>query len=293
MGAALRPWWENCASEPDEEILAIDALEGSIAPLDDRTARIRRLITSLELCHHKAERHVEVIIEAIGSGSTSKGPGRRPLGQRHPVEKVWEHCVTVLSAWRAGCPAEAPNLDVGDISASQLLGFIGDRSLLKEWQVQRIVDKVRSFLEPSFRYVEMVEYPERYREHSDFRDLTMEAIIHDTIDGQEAEITLASAIDHLEPCHWDFSGNLVLVLRAIGGGLFPEKPFAACGRNIKLTPIRDRMKIVSDTLRAFCEEGDLPKDVDSDIFRLLEARTPIKHWLAASLEKTIRSQLGF
>ena len=289
----MRSWWENCASEPDEEILAIDAMEDSVVPLDDKTARIRRLITSLELCHHKAERHVEVIIEAIGSGSASKGPGTRPPGQRQPVEEMWGRCAASLSAWCAGCPAEALELDVGGIPASQLVGFIGDRSPLKEWQVQRIVDKVRSFLEPSFRYAEIVEYPEHYREHSDFRHLTIQTIIRDAVDGREAEITLASAIDHLEPCHWDFVGNLSIVLKAIGGDLSPEKPFAACGRNIKLTPIRHRMKIVTNTLRAFCEVGDMPKDVDSYVLRLLGARTPIKHWLAASLEKTISLQLGF
>ena len=290
ISTKLRSWWKNC--EPDGEILAIDALEDSIAPLDDQTTKIRRLITSLELCHHKAERHIEVIIEAIGSGGTSKGPGTRLPGQRHPVEDLWQNCYNILSAWCSGSPDEAIRLDVGGIPASELMSFIGDRTPLKVWQVQRIMDKVMSFLEPSFRYVEMVEYGEHYIEHSESRDLTMRALIHDTKDGKDAEITLASAIDHLEPCHWNFVGNLVIALRAIGGDLFSKKPFAACGRNIKSTPIRDRMKIVSNTLRAFCEGRDVSKDVDSNILRILGQKTPVKRWLAASLDKTIRSQLG-
>jgi len=271
----------------------IDTLEDSIPPLDDQTTKIRRLITSLELCHHKAERHVEVIIEAIGSGGTSKGPGTRPPRQRHPIEDLWQNCYDVLSKWCSGSTDEAVHLDVGGVQASELMAFIGDPTPLKVWQVQRIMDKVRSFLEPSFRYVEMVEYGEHYREHTEFRDLTMRTLIHDTKDGKDAEITLASAIDHLEPCHWNFVGNLVIVLNAIGGDLFPKEPFAACGRNIKLTPIRDRMKIVSNTLKAFCEGRDVSKDVDVNILRILGQKTPVKCCLAASLNKTIRSQLGF
>jgi len=122
----------------------------------------------------------------------------------------------------------------------------------------------------------------------------MQTVVHDTVDGQDAEVTLASAIDSLEPCHWNFVGNLVIILKAIGGDLFPKKPFAVCARNIKLTPIRGRMKIVSNALRAFCEGEDMPKEIDTTaILRVLGARTPAKHWLAASLEKTIRLQLGF
>jgi hypothetical protein len=70
----LRDWWENCAGEMDEEILTIDALEDEISPLNEETIRTRRLITSLELCHHKAERWVELIIEAISSGKATRGP---------------------------------------------------------------------------------------------------------------------------------------------------------------------------------------------------------------------------
>lgn len=159
------------------------------------------------------------------------------------------------------------------------------------WQVQRLSDKVRSFLDPSSHYVEIVEYEEHYRKDSEFRNLTMQTVIQDTEDGKDAEITLASAIDHLEPCHWDFIGNLT-ILRAIDGDLFLKKPFATCGRNIRLTPIRDRMKVISNTLRVFCEGRGTSMDVDADIIRILGQKTPVKHWLAVSLEKTIRLQLG-
>lgn len=165
MVRGQRGWWDNCLVPPDdEEVAAADALEDSISPLDEQTKRIRGLITSLELCHHKAARRVELIVEAIGSGSTTKGPGTRPPGKREPVEQVWQNCAAALSAWCAGCPAGKIGLDVGGVPASELVRSIGERTPLKEWQVQRVVDKVReyvvwprSYSDPSFRYAGMQE----------------------------------------------------------------------------------------------------------------------------------------
>ena len=79
-------WWNNCAIEADEEIVAIDGMEDKLHPLDKETIQIRKLITSLELCHHKAERWVELILESIASGKASRGPvGTRLSGKRHPM----------------------------------------------------------------------------------------------------------------------------------------------------------------------------------------------------------------
>ena len=89
MTTSCRPCWRNCAVEADSEILDIDRMENGIAPIKPNIAKIRELITSLELCHHKAERWVENIIKAIGSGETRKGLGTRPPGEQHPTEEVW------------------------------------------------------------------------------------------------------------------------------------------------------------------------------------------------------------
>jgi hypothetical protein len=66
MTTSCRSWWRNCALEADSEILAIDRMEDHIAPIAANVSKIRELISSLELCHHKAERWVGNIIEAIG-----------------------------------------------------------------------------------------------------------------------------------------------------------------------------------------------------------------------------------
>ncbi len=311
MTTSCRSWWRNCALEADSEILAIDRMEDHIAPIDPNALKIRELISSLELCHHKAERWVGNIIQAIGAGETGKGLGTRPPGQQHPAEKVWQNTFAALSAWCAGCASAKVKLSIDTVPASQLLACLGERSPLKEWQVQRVIEKIRSAIhwpqscdDPTAQYVWILlsggeyevayrnECPEHYKEHEDFWLRTVRTVIHDTENGDEADLSLALAIDLLMPCHWDFVENLRIVLDAIGGRLNPEKPFAACGRNITLVPIRHLMEIVSNTLKVFCGDSELSQEMDKDLLALLGERTEVKRWLATSLDKTIRLQLN-
>ncbi len=310
MTESPRPWWRNCALTPDPEILAIDRMEDQIAPIAADVSNIRQLISSLELCHHKAERWVDNIIAAIGTGETTKGLGTRSPGQRHPAETVWQNACAALSAWIAGCPATSVDLTIGTVPASQMLACLGDRSPLKEWQVQRVTEKIRSTIHwpqpqdgPTVEYAWLLlggdEYdcayrircPGRFKEHERFWLATVKTMIHDTENGAEADISLGVVIDMLWPCHWRFVDNLKVVLGAIGGNLYPEEPLAACGRNIGLLPIRGRMEAVCSTLNTFCGAPEPAKGADSHLLELLGTRTPQKRWLAASLDKTIRLQL--
>jgi hypothetical protein len=311
MTTSCRSWWRNCVLEADGEILAIDKMEDHITPVGANASKIRELISSLELCHHKAERWVSNIIDAIGAGKTRKGLGTRSPGQPHPAEKVWQNACAALSAWCAGCPGMSVDLSVGTVPASRMLAALGQRSPLKEWQVQRVIEKIRSSIhwpqpleDPTAQYVWILlsggEYesfyrsqcPEHYKEHEEFWLRTVRTIIHDTENGDEAELSLGLAIDMLMPCHWNFVENLQMVLEAIGGRLNPEKPFAACGRNIILLPIRRRMEIVSNTLKVFCGTPESNQEMDGDLLALLGKPTEVKKWLAASLDKTIRLQLS-
>ena len=311
MTTSCREWWRNCALEADWEILSIDKIEDHIAPIGANVLKIRELISSLELCHHKAERWVGNIIEAIGAGETSKGLGTRSPGQQHPTEKVWQNACAALSAWCAGCPGTSVDLTIDTVPASRILDCLGERSPLKEWQVQRVIEKIRSTIhwpqcydDPTTQYVWILfsasEYevayrnqcPEHYQEHKDLWLTTVRTIIHDTENGDKADLSLGLAIDMLWPCHWRFVENLRIVLKAIGGNLNPEHRFAACGRNITLLPIRLRMEIVSNTLNVFCGDRESNKKVDRDLLALLGKPTEVKKWLAASLSKTIRLQMS-
>ena len=310
MAESCRTWWRNCALETDSEIRVIDRLEDALAPLSPNVKGIRGLISTLELCHHKADRWVYNIIEAIGAGGTNKGLGSRSANQSHDIETVWQHACAVLISWYAGCPAGSFDMAVDTVPAAELLACIGERTPLKEWQVQRVIERIRSLIhwpqsqnDPAAQYewllLSVGEYesaylsrcPEHYREHEDFWDETVRTIVHDTCDGHKAELSLALAIDMLWPCHWNFVENLQIVLDAIGGTLYPAKSFAACGRNISLLPIRNRMMNISRTLNVFCDDSEPDKESDSQIPELLGKPTGEKRWLAASLDKTIRLQL--
>ena len=288
-----RACWNNCRLNPDDnEIRGIDAMEDLLSPLSPELKRIRNLITSLEMCHHKAERWVSLIIEAIATGATSKGPGTRTKDSRHPVEDVWKTCTRLLSAWRNGLTIPDAGEEAGGVRAQDIVAVLGEPTDLRKWQVDRVIDKIESYLEPSTRYVEIVENVEHLAYTSELRRMTMSAVIRDQVDGEPAEISLAAAIDHLEGCHWDFVGNLMLVLHAIGGNLAPSRPYATCGRNIKLSPLRPRMKEASKALRTFWDDSYTGLDANVAIVLPLERITPEKRWLAASLDKTIRLQFG-
>ncbi len=310
MRDSCRSRWRNCAVETDSEILAIDRMEDDVAPIAEEVSRIRELISSLELCHHKAERWVGNIIEAIGAGETRKGLGTRSPGQRHATESVWQNACAALGAWIAGCPAASVDLTIDTVPASRVLAGLGERSPLKEWQVQRVIEKIRSAIhwpqscdDPAAQYVWLLlsggEYesayrdqcPRHYEEHKEFWLATVRTIIHDAEDGQRADLSLGIAIDMLMPCHWRFVKNLQIVLEAIGGRLRPDERFAACGRNIALLPIRRRMEVVCHTLKVFCGAAESDEAIDRASLALLGQPTEVKKWLAASLEKTIRLQL--
>ena len=171
-------------------------------------------------------------------------------------------------------------------------------------KIRSVIHWPQSYDDPTAQYVWILlsggeydsayrtECPEHYKEHEDFWLRTARTIIHDTENGDQADLSLGLAIDMLWPCHWRFVENLRIVLEAIGGSLNPEKPFAACGRNITLVPIRRRMEIVSNTLKVFCGDSELTQELDRDLLTLLGESTEAKRWLAVSLDKTIRLQLS-
>ena len=306
MSKSLRPWWKNCCALDDKrfgddrELRAIDALEDSISPLDDQTVAIRQLITRFEACYHEADKEAERIIKAIGAGRWPKESKARPPKRK----KELQNSRRILSRWCKNPAIKGMNLDMGGIPADELVGFIGKPTPLKVWQVERIVDKVSQALDPNRPYHRMAldvadsgepgTYPagKYYQDSSAFLEQTKRTIIHDTVDGRKSEVSLAMAIDLLMPCHWGFVGGLVIILKAIGGDRHPDKPFACCARNIKLSPLCDRLKIISNTLRAFWKGKKTTKNVDRDILASLGKATPVKRWLAASFDKTIRLHLS-
>jgi hypothetical protein len=301
-----RPCWQNCfapndpARDRDVELGLINRLEDLISPLDETAVQIRALITRFEACYHQADREAEMIIRAIGSGQIPAESGERPPQRKAELQNAHD----ILSAWVQGRSAECKNLRVGPVPADDLLGRLGKPTDLKIWQVERIIEKLKQSLDPSYRYHVMVlETAEAggrgavrvegyYKDQADFLDQTAAAVIHYTLDGQPSEMPLAMAIDLLRPCNWNFPVNLAVTVGAVGGNLHPKETFAPCSLNARLTPLRGRLKILDDTLRAFWKQERTSEPIDQDLYNSLGTLTPQKQWLAASLDKTIRLHLG-
>ncbi|MHC4061873.1 MAG: hypothetical protein ACYSR6_09745 [Planctomycetota bacterium] len=274
-------------------------MEDSLAPLDEEAVRIRWLITRFESCYHEADKEAELIVRAIGTGQPSDESGERPPQRKQELQNAND----ILRAWCEDRLNEVRGRDVGPISADELVSFIGDQTALKIWQVQRVIDKLKQALDPSYHYHTMaldiseagepgaVRAGDHYRDRQDFLDQTKAALINDTVCGRKTQISLAMAIDRLQPCNWNFVDNLVVILKAIGGDLHPDKSFACCERNVLLTPHADRLRIIANTLRVFWKGRETDKGIDDSILTALGQKTAVKSWLAASLDKTISSQL--
>ncbi len=316
MAESERPCWRNCADQPDDQTRAIDAMQNALGPLDEHARHIRGLITCLESCHHRVLRRVQLIIEAIGAGQTAKGPGRRPPGQITPREVAWRDAVEVLVAWAAGREQDVRSRDVEGIGANDLLAALGERTPLKAWLAQRLAERISQYLDPKTMWREhpVIEV-DGATDALDFRKAAAGMMIRDTVRKQAspaqaptgaakdeqnlpwyenpASISLAAAIDNFKGCNWNFPRNLLIVCKATGGDLDPGEPYAACARNVYLSPARPRMKRIAETLEAYCSNGAASTNgsLDPEIVRTLGPKTPLKQWLAASLAKTIRLQL--
>jgi hypothetical protein len=306
MNDKIRSCWLNCYGPDDKsflndkELLEIDAMEDSIAPLDEKTIAVRGIITRFEACYHEADKEAEYIIKSIAAGRCLEQSDERPPQRK----KELENAHGILSQWCSNPDIEGINLDVGGIKADELLSFIGKANPLKIWQVERVTDRIKEALDPSQSYhrlaLDIGDYGEpgtepvgqHYKDNLEFLDQTKKTIIHDTVDGRKSKVSLAMAIDMLMPCHWDFVGALSITLKAIGGDTHPDKPFTCCARNIKLSPLCERLTIISNALGVFWKQEQTTQDIDMDILTTLGESTPVKRWLTASFDKTIRLQLS-
>ena len=101
MRDKLRSCWQSCGALDDKnlladkELLAIDATEDSIGPLDDQAIAIRGLITRFEYCYHEADKEAEMIVGAIGSGQIPVESNDRPPQRKQELQNTHD----ILSAW--------------------------------------------------------------------------------------------------------------------------------------------------------------------------------------------------
>ena len=300
----LRSCWMNCYDDKsfvnDKELLAIDAMEDSISPLDGKTIALRRLITRFESCYHEAGKEAEYIIKSIAAGHCLEQSKERPSKRKKELENTRQ----ILSMWYENSTVKNIDIEVGGVPAEKLLSFIGKTSPLKIWQIERVIDRISQALDLNYTYHNLImdlgDYGkpgaksagEHYKDNINFLKQTRDTIINDIVDGHKSGVSLAYAIDLLMPCHWDYVGAMIIILKAIGGDLYPEKPFACCARNIKLSPLCERLMTISNTLGAYWKDEKTNKNIDQEILEPLGELTPVKRWLTASLDKTIRLHMS-
>ena len=297
-------WWKNCAAT-DVETKELDDMESVLAPLPKHVRDTRALISDIECCHHKAERWVDLIVDAIGSGKPGGRLGSRTRGQRHPKEVIWSSVCDELNAWLVGRIDEVRPV---------VLDALGVRNDVKAWQVERVEHRVRShvgwpeaddyvfLVEPMTEDLSSAVCPGAYTADEDLWRKTVDTILHESAEDHldeggyitregylvSANISLAVAIDMLWPCNWNFEENVLTVLEAIGGKSVLARPYAACARNIRRAPIRPKMVDLCHSLNAY---GNDEYDEESPIHRRLGSVSPAKRWLSRSLAKTIKLQL--
>lgn len=311
-------WWRNCAGVPDAETETLDRIEHQLDSVPEHVWRTRELIAMLEMCHHKAQRWVEHIVDAIGTERPEGGLGSRTEGQHHPIENMWQAACDVLSAWCEGRLDGVRELAVVEKSSAELISALSSRTELKQWQVRRVEARIRSFIGwPHAEHIQGIPYvplmetgsgytsvlrtdcPPEYSDQEALWQRTVQTIVHDQRPKEPEDgllhlaspnLSLAVAIDMLMPCNWNFAENLHTLLAAIGGQTELRAPFAACGRHIRRAPVRAGMIDLCRALHAYGTHVE-NSPATQEVGLRLGSVTPARSWLVASLAKTIRLQL--
>lgn len=261
----LEPWANIGIEQPDSEILKIYRLEQRIGTLPQEIEDIRNLITRLEICHFKFERHVLRIIESIGRMKVDFDPDS--IGSAHPKcgENAWradktgrsrkgQEYIWVLQIWLAG--EQPPERDPRGIPRSlfeEVYNSLGERDKHKEALVSALLDRLLWNFET-----------ERKTSPEEFENLFYQ-------------------IDRTDICHYAFPENFKKTIETIGE-LNSSPDFEGCGssdeehREIALYYFMD--------LAAWLQGGM------SETGRMLGKRTLLKEWLVVCLAKTIKELAG-
>jgi len=255
----VQPWANLGLSRMDAEIRRIHQLERAAVPLPPVATTIRELITRFEICHFKAERHVQRIIAAIGEMRLDLAPAT--IGTAHPKsgETAWrqdrtgrsrpgQEYIWVLQMWLA----EAPYSDLDPRGIPRKLvdrvnGALGQPNAQKRLLVLALLARLLLKADRSPLPAELAPFWEQ--------------------------------VEATDICHYTFPDNLERMIQAIGR-LEPAADFVGCG---SCNP--EGREMARRHFEALCtwlrgERGSLDAQLGD--------RTPVKEWLAACLAKTLK-----
>ena len=258
--------WSNIyLTHPDEELKRIYRMERKACPIPHKAKIIRNLITRLEVCHFKLERHIMKIIESIGQMNPELDPDT--IGHSHPKagEDAWrkdstgrsrrgQEFIRILQMWFEG--AHYPEENSRGIPRSLLWKVyddLGAQNDTKSTLISALLDRLLWKFEEDRRQI-----PEEFAE-------------------------LREQIDRTDICHYSFPANVERMICAIGR-LEPVSDFEGCG-----SFDNERRRLAEEYFHALCTWLLAKK---SSLDTQLGNRTPAKEWLAACLAKTLKDHIG-
>lgn len=250
-------WWNNVATEYDDEMARIDGIIGDVDGLGEQALRLRTLIGTLDLCQHRSAHRVECIIEVIGAVDPSTGTvgSTTPVGcdgraRRQVLAQVCELWVkqTPLAEAQALQPEYADDV-------AEIYERLGEFSPLKAWQVERLQLKIADY---------------------GFSD-----VVQSFAEGGAPADTAEG------PCRWELENRLIEAFTAIGGGAGVAHDDGQC--RLRYGQVREQMLEIAAALDAFAWQQPAGAGW---VHAALGVYSPLKAWLAASLARTIRSQLS-
>ena len=186
----LKEWANINPSGTDRELHYIYYIEQKISFVSKNIKVIRNLITRFEICHFKCERHIQRIIEAIGT----MNPGLNPesIGYKHPKtgnnnwfkeltgrSRLGQEYIRILRMWLYGEKySDDFAIDVSQSLLNRVFDNLGIRNEIKLALVEALIDRLLWNFEKG-----------RKKLPSEFEELRLQ-------------------IDRTDICHYSFPVNL-------------------------------------------------------------------------------------
>jgi len=307
---SLRVHWINCCQCVDDEIEAIDRLEGELTNAEHtRALPIRQLISHFEICHWNSLRWwLERILEAIAEERVPPTSGRPR--REHPLAQVLLRLRKALVSWLEQREQSLPSDTILDRTPEAVIKSLGTQTPFKVWVVQRVIENLDHHLRtndladpPAIPFAipwvgrMMLDSPEADALFIESRPQLTKArqwILHiKDARGPMREHSLAVVLGALTPCNAYYFRFLLALFESLSA---PKEhatlPSPFCGN---IGPSRQhRYAEVINTLRQILDKPLLGSEMaESRVVAPLGQSSLIKTWLVASLEKTLREQIAW
>ena len=258
----MEPWSNIELSPNDHEVRGIDNLEINLGEIPENVRQIRELITGFEVCHFKYRKHIQYILKSIHHLKPNKI--HKEIGSTHIRHgaNTWEkensgrslkglQYIQALKCWLS-VNAEILN----KVPIDQEL----NRHVL-DWLGHEDPEKIRLVCLLIARMTWDWKSYEKYRT------------------GHEGD-QLEFQVCRMDICHYNFPGNMDLMIRAIGQ-LKPVHDFEGCGSCTPKTKLIVEKKIV-----------EINRMLESVSKEEMDADQRTRSWLLSCLAKTLKEQAG-